>query len=104
MIQGTRPLTLANSLNDSPAGLAAWLVDKYQRWSDCGDDIETCFSKDELLTNVTIYWATQTAGSSRLCAALASISPRPTRAIPRMASRRDPHRSARGPLTTPKPK
>ena len=66
MIQGTRPLTLANGLNDSPAGLAAWLIEKFQRWSDCGGDIETCFSKDELLTNVMIYWATQTTGSSFL--------------------------------------
>jgi pimeloyl-ACP methyl ester carboxylesterase len=66
LIQGTRPLTLANSLNDSPAGLAAWLVEKFRRWSDCGGDIETCFSKDELLTNVMVYWATQTAGSSFL--------------------------------------
>jgi microsomal epoxide hydrolase len=53
-------------LNDSPTGLAAWIVDKFQRWSDCGGDIETRFTKDELLTNIMIYWATETIGSSFL--------------------------------------
>ena len=66
MIQGTRPQTLADGLNDSPAGLAAWIVDKFQRWSDCDGDVERCFSKDELLTNVMIYWVTGTIGSSFL--------------------------------------
>jgi pimeloyl-ACP methyl ester carboxylesterase len=63
-IQSTRPQTLAYGLNDSPAGLAAWIVEKYRAWSDCGGDVERVFSKDELLTNITIYWATQTIGSS----------------------------------------
>jgi pimeloyl-ACP methyl ester carboxylesterase len=49
---------------DSPAGLAAWIVEKFQEWSDCGGDIESCFTKDELLTNVMIYWATGTIGTS----------------------------------------
>jgi microsomal epoxide hydrolase len=53
-------------LNDSPAGLAAWIVEKFERWSDCGGRIETRFTKDELLTNVMIYWATGTIGSSFL--------------------------------------
>jgi pimeloyl-ACP methyl ester carboxylesterase len=66
MIQGTRPQTLAASLNDSPAGLAAWIVEKFQRWSDCGGDVEKRFTKDELLTNITTYWATGTIGSSFL--------------------------------------
>jgi pimeloyl-ACP methyl ester carboxylesterase len=66
MIQGTRPQTLADSLNDSPAGLAAWLVEKFQRMSDCNGDIESRFSKDELLANVTLYWVTQTIGSAFL--------------------------------------
>jgi len=66
MIQGARPQTLADGLNDSPAGLAAWLVEKFQRWSDCGGDVETRFSKDELLSNVMLYWATETIGSSFL--------------------------------------
>ncbi len=63
-IQGTRPQTLAYGLSDSPAGLAAWIVEKYRAWSDCGGDIESRFSKDELLTNITVYWATQTINSS----------------------------------------
>jgi len=64
MIQGSRPRTLEVGLMDSPAGLAAWIVEKFQEWSDCGGDIESCFTKDELLTNVMIYWATGTIGTS----------------------------------------
>ncbi|MCH7738108.1 MAG: epoxide hydrolase [Chloroflexi bacterium] len=63
-IQGTKPQTLAYGLNDSPAGLAAWIVEKYRTWSDCGGDIEKSYTKDELLTIVTIYWVTQTISSS----------------------------------------
>jgi len=63
-IQGHRPQTLSYGLNDSPAGLAAWIVEKYRAWSDCGGDVESAFSKDELLTNITLYWVTQTIGSS----------------------------------------
>lgn len=63
-IQRTKPQTLAYGLNDSPAGLAGWIVEKFRTWSDCGGDVETSFTKDELLTNITIYWATQTIGSS----------------------------------------
>ncbi|MDA1271919.1 MAG: epoxide hydrolase [Chloroflexi bacterium] len=63
-IQSTKPQTLSYGLNDSPAGLAAWIVEKYRRWSDCGGDVETRFTKDELLTTVTIYWATQSINSS----------------------------------------
>ena len=63
-IQSTRPQTVAYGLNDSPAGLAAWIVEKYREWSDCGGEIEKRFSKDELLTNITIYWVTQTINSS----------------------------------------
>lgn len=63
-IQGTRPQTLAYGLNDSPAGLAAWIVEKFRAWSDCNGDVESVYTKDELLTNVTIYWATQTISSS----------------------------------------
>jgi pimeloyl-ACP methyl ester carboxylesterase len=64
MIQGTRPRTISPSLSDSPAGLAAWIVEKFQRWSDCGGHVEKRFSKDELLTNIMLYWVTQTIGSS----------------------------------------
>ena len=66
LIQGTRPYSLSRGLNDSPAGLAAWIVDKFQRWSDCRGDIETRFTKDELLTNIMIYWTTETISSSFL--------------------------------------
>jgi pimeloyl-ACP methyl ester carboxylesterase len=64
MIQGTKPQTPAYGLNDSPAGLAAWIVEKFRSWSDCDGDVERRFTKDELLTNVTIYWATETINSS----------------------------------------
>jgi len=63
-IQGTKPQTLGYGLNDSPAGLAGWIVEKFQSWCDCSGDPETIFTKDELLTNITIYWVTQTATSS----------------------------------------
>src|SRR5450432_70757 len=66
MIQGTRPLTLAQGLMDSPAGLAAWLVEKFQALSDCNGDVETRFSLDELLTNIMIYWTTGSIGSAFL--------------------------------------
>jgi len=66
LIQGTRPYTLARGLNDSPAGLASWIVDKFHAWSDCHGDVEQSFTKDELLTNVTLYWVTETIGSSFL--------------------------------------
>jgi pimeloyl-ACP methyl ester carboxylesterase len=66
LIQGTRPYTLAAALNDSPVGLASWIVDKFQAWSDCDGDVEKSFTKDELLTNVTLYWVTETIGSSFL--------------------------------------
>src|SRR5262245_13153468 len=62
--QRTRPQTLAYGLNDSPAGLAAWIVEKFQAWGDCDGEVERRFTKDELLTNVMIYWASETIGSS----------------------------------------
>ena len=63
-IQGTRPQTLAYGLTDSPVGLAAWIVEKFRAWSDCGGDVERRFSKDILLTNVMLYWVTGAIGSS----------------------------------------
>jgi microsomal epoxide hydrolase len=63
-IQGTKPQTLGYGLNDSPAGLAAWIVEKFRTWSDCDGDVEKRFTKDELLTNITIYWVTQSITSS----------------------------------------
>lgn len=66
LLQSTKPQTLAFGLNDSPAGLAAWITEKFRSWSDCNGDIENRFSKDELLTNIMIYWATKTINSSFL--------------------------------------
>jgi len=60
----TRPQTAAFGLTDSPVGLAAWIVEKLRAWSDCDGDIERRFTKDEILTNVMIYWLTATIGSS----------------------------------------
>ncbi|NML35043.1 epoxide hydrolase family protein [Paraburkholderia antibiotica] len=61
-LHGTKPLTVAASLNDSPLGLAAWIGEKFRAWSDCGGDIERVFSQDELLTNISLYWFTQCIG------------------------------------------
>ena len=63
-IQGTKPQTLAYGLTDSPVGLAAWIVEKLRAWSDCGGDVESRFSKDQILTLVSIYWHTRTIGTS----------------------------------------
>lgn len=63
-VQSTRPQTLGYGLNDSPAGLAAWILEKWRSWSDSGGDLEGRFSRDFLLTTLTIYWATQTITSS----------------------------------------
>ncbi|WP_197094589.1 epoxide hydrolase family protein [Microvirga massiliensis] len=63
-IQGTRPQTLAFALTDSPAGLAAWIIEKFRAWSDCGGDVESVFTKDELLANIALYWFTGAIGSS----------------------------------------
>lgn len=63
-LHGTKPQTLTYGLNDSPVGMAAWLLEKRRDWSGCGGVIERCFSRDELLTNFTLYWATESFGSS----------------------------------------
>ena len=63
-IQGTKPQTIGIALNDSPVGLAAWIVEKFRTWCDCDGNPDSIFTKDELLTNITLYWATQTAASS----------------------------------------
>lgn len=64
MLQTTKPQTLAYNLTDSPVGLASWILDRFYFWCDCGGDIEKSFSKDELLTNIMIYWVTGTIASS----------------------------------------
>ncbi|ARS28356.1 epoxide hydrolase family protein [Sphingomonas sp. KC8] len=53
------PQTLAYGLHDSPVGLLAWLLERWRAWSDCGGDVEKRFSRDAMLTNATIYWATE---------------------------------------------
>jgi pimeloyl-ACP methyl ester carboxylesterase len=63
-IQGTKPETLAYGLNDSPVGLLGWIIEKFYAWSDNDGNLEHTFTKDDLLTNVMIYWVTQTIGSS----------------------------------------
>jgi pimeloyl-ACP methyl ester carboxylesterase len=63
-IQRTRPQTAGYGLNDSPAGLAAWILEKFHEWSDCDGDLYSRLSRNELLTNVTLYWMTQTITSS----------------------------------------
>ena len=63
-IQSTKPQTLGYALEDSPAGLAAWIVEKFRSWSDCNGDVESAFTRDQLLTNIMLYWLTGTAHSS----------------------------------------
>ena len=65
-VQSTKPQMAACGLNDSPAGLAAWLISQFQSWTDCNGNVETQFTPDELLTHVMIYWTTQTISSSFL--------------------------------------
>ncbi|MBE0616451.1 MAG: epoxide hydrolase [Proteobacteria bacterium] len=64
VIQGTKPQTLAYGLTDSPVGLAAWITEKFYSWSDCRGDIEAAVSRDDLLTNIMVYWVTRTINSS----------------------------------------
>ena len=64
MIQSTRPQTLAYGLSDLPVGLAAWIIEKFYGWSDIDGALERKYTKDELLTNIMIYWVTQTINSS----------------------------------------
>ena len=63
-IQSTKPQTLSYGLSDSPVGTAAWILEKFRSWSDCKGQLENSYSKDELLTNVMIYWLTNTLSSS----------------------------------------
>lgn len=63
-IQGTKPQSLAYGLTDSPAGVAAWVVEKLRAWSDCKGNPENKFTKDQILTLVSIYWHTRTIGTA----------------------------------------
>ena len=62
--QATKPQTLGAALNDSPAGLLAWIVEKFRAWSDCDGHPEKVFTRHQLITNVMLYWVTETAASS----------------------------------------
>jgi len=64
IIQGTRPQTLAYGLTDSPAGLAAWIAEKFHAWSDNDGRIESAISRDDMLANISLYWFTGAIGSS----------------------------------------
>jgi len=66
MVQGQKPQTLSDALNDSPIGLAAWLTEKFQRWSDCDGDLDAVFTKNEMLTNAMVYWVTGSIGGAFL--------------------------------------
>ncbi len=64
LIQGTRPQTLGYGLTDSPAALAAWILEKWRLWADTGGELDARFDRDDLLTLVTLYWVTSTIGTS----------------------------------------
>ena len=63
-VQATKPDSLTVAQTDSPAGLAAWVIEKFRTWSDCGGDVLTAFSKDDLLTNLMFYWAPSSIASA----------------------------------------
>lgn len=66
-LHGTKPMSLAVAQADSPAGMAAWIVEKFRGWSDCDGDIESVYTKDQLLTNIMFYWVpNSSAGASRM--------------------------------------
>ena len=62
--QSTKPQTVGVALNDSPAALLAWMIEKFRAWSDCDGDPENTFTRDQLLTIVTMYWVTETSASA----------------------------------------
>ena len=63
-IQGTRPQTLAYGLSDSPAGLAAWIAEKFRAWTDCDGDPRNALTMDEMLGDISLYWFTNCIGAS----------------------------------------
>jgi pimeloyl-ACP methyl ester carboxylesterase len=79
--QATKPHTLAVGLGDSPAGLAAWLLEKLHGWTDCRGDVETVFDRDELLTWITAYWVSGAIGTSFTPYAQSDRSAKPLRRI-----------------------
>ncbi|CAN5447177.1 epoxide hydrolase [soil metagenome] len=82
-MMSTRPDTIAAALADSPAGIAAWIVDKYRAWSDCHGDLESRFDRDTICTILTLYWATESVGTSfRQYLDYPHNTPRPTVTVP----------------------
>ncbi|HEV7370683.1 MAG TPA: hypothetical protein VGO20_16360, partial [Arenibaculum sp.] len=63
-IQATRPQTIGYALSDSPAGLAGWIYEKFEAWTDSDGDPETALTRDEMLDDISLYWLTNTAASS----------------------------------------
>jgi microsomal epoxide hydrolase len=63
-IQGTKPQSLSFAMTDSPAGLAAWIVEKFHAWTDCNGDVETALTREQMLANISFYWFTGAIGSS----------------------------------------
>jgi pimeloyl-ACP methyl ester carboxylesterase len=74
-LQSTKPQSLAPALTESPAGLAAWIVDRFNSWHDGGGALDEIFTKDELLTNIMIYWVTKTIGPSMRTYRADAVSP-----------------------------
>lgn len=92
-IQGSKPQSLAYGMTDSPVGVAAWVVEKLRSWSDCKGDVETKFSKDQILTLVSLYWHTGTIGTAmRIYYAngLARVGARPPQPPQQAGGRRVP--------------
>jgi pimeloyl-ACP methyl ester carboxylesterase len=82
-IMSTRPDTIAAALADSPAGLAAWIIDKYRAWSDCDGDLESRWDRDTLCTVLTLYWVTESIGTSfRQYLDYPANEPRPVISVP----------------------
>lgn len=63
-LQALRPETITPALTDSPAGLASWIIEKFQRWGDCNGDINSCFGRDKLLDNLSLHWFTGAGAAS----------------------------------------
>jgi pimeloyl-ACP methyl ester carboxylesterase len=83
LVHGTKPTSLAVGLNDSPAGLASWILEKFHRWGDTGGDVESVFPFETLATLLSVYWFTQTIGSSMRLYKEAFADPEITSPMPR---------------------
>ena len=101
MVQGTKPATLAVGLNDSPAGLAAWVLEKYYAASDNGGDMANAFELDDLATILSVYWFSQTIGSSVRLYKEAFADPQVFQPMPRHSV---PHAVLLPPFDNPAPR